>query len=53
MLPASPAALAGATVTGAISREAGILGVNQVLVPATAGLFKAVPGGFMPAQDKQ
>jgi multidrug efflux pump len=30
-----------------------MLGVYLVLVLATAGLFKAVPGGFVPGQDKQ
>ena len=40
-------------VKGAISRKAVMLGVYGVLVLATAGLFKAVPGGFVPGQDKQ
>jgi multidrug efflux pump len=40
-------------VKGAISRKAVMLGVYLVLVLATAGLFKAVPGGFVPGQDKQ
>ncbi|WP_341908348.1 efflux RND transporter permease subunit [Polaromonas sp. YR568] len=37
----------------AISRKAIMLGVYGVLVLATAGLFKAVPSGFVPGQDKQ
>nr|WP_049764263.1 multidrug efflux RND transporter permease subunit [Polaromonas sp. JS666] len=40
-------------VKGAISRKAVMLGVYLVLVLATAGLFKAVPSGFVPGQDKQ
>jgi len=40
-------------VKGAISRKAVMLGVYLVLVLATVGLFKAVPGGFVPGQDKQ
>lgn len=40
-------------VKGAISRKAVMLGVYLVLVVATAGLFKAVPSGFVPGQDKQ
>lgn len=40
-------------VKGAISRKAVMLGVYLVLVLATTGLFKAVPGGFVPGQDKQ
>ncbi len=40
-------------VKGAISRKAIMLGVYGVLVLATAGLFKAVPSGFVPGQDKQ
>ncbi|HEY3046215.1 MAG TPA: multidrug efflux RND transporter permease subunit, partial [Polaromonas sp.] len=40
-------------VKGAISRKAVMLGVYLVLVLATAGIFKAVPGGFVPGQDKQ
>ncbi len=40
-------------VRGAISRKAVMLGVYLVLVLATVGLFKAVPGGFVPGQDKQ
>jgi multidrug efflux pump len=40
-------------VKGAISRKAVMLGVYLLLVLATAGLFKVVPGGFVPGQDKQ
>ena len=40
-------------VKRAISRKAVMLVVYGVLVLATVGLFKAVPGGFVPGQDKQ
>ncbi|MBT3068120.1 efflux RND transporter permease subunit [Rhodoferax sp. U11-2br] len=40
-------------VTGAISRKTLMLVVYMVLVGATVGIFKLVPGGFVPAQDKQ
>jgi multidrug efflux pump len=40
-------------VTRAISRKAVMFGVYLALAFVTAGLFKAVPGGFVPAQDKQ
>ena len=40
-------------VTRALGRKALMFGVYLVLVVATAGLFKAVPGGFVPGQDKQ
>ncbi|MFN3570307.1 MAG: efflux RND transporter permease subunit, partial [Polaromonas sp.] len=40
-------------VKGAISRKALMLLVYGVLVAATVGIFKLVPGGFVPAQDKQ
>jgi multidrug efflux pump len=43
----------GGGVKGVLSRKALMLGIYAVLVLATAGLFKAVPGGFVPAQDKQ
>ena len=36
-----------------ISRKAVMMGVYLALVGLTFGLFKAVPGGFVPAQDKQ
>jgi multidrug efflux pump len=37
----------------ALSRKALFLGVYAVLAVATVGLFKAVPSGFVPGQDKQ
>ena len=40
-------------VTRAISRKAVMVGLYLVLLAVTGGLFKAVPGGFVPAQDKQ
>ena len=40
-------------VTRALGRKAAMLGVYVVLAVVTAGLFKAVPGGFVPQQDKQ
>src|SRR4051812_42568029 len=40
-------------VTRAVSRKALMLGVYVLLALATAGLFKLVPHGFVPAQDKQ
>src|SRR5206468_3036034 len=40
-------------VTRAIARKGVMLGVYAVLAVATAGLFKVVPDGFVPAQDKQ
>ena len=40
-------------VQGAISRKGAMLVVYAVLVGVTALLFKAVPSGFVPAQDKQ
>ena len=36
-----------------ISRKAVMMAVYLVLVGLTFGLFKAVPGGFVPGQDKQ
>ncbi len=36
-----------------LSRKAVMMGVYLVLAVATVGLFKAVPGGFVPSQDKQ
>ncbi|WP_458756808.1 efflux RND transporter permease subunit [Afipia sp. TerB] len=36
-----------------ISRKAVVMGVYVVLIAVTFGLFKTVPGGFVPAQDKQ
>ncbi len=40
-------------VRGALGRKAVMLAVYAVLAVATAGLFKAVPHGFVPSQDKQ
>jgi len=40
-------------VRKALGRKAVMLGVYAVLAVATAGIFKAVPGGFVPTQDKQ
>ncbi|MGA0610676.1 efflux RND transporter permease subunit [Caldimonas sp. KR1-144] len=40
-------------VTRAISRKTVMIGLYVVLLAVTGGLFKAVPGGFVPAQDKQ
>jgi multidrug efflux pump len=40
-------------VRGVLSRKALMLAVYLVLVGAAAVLFKAVPSGFVPAQDKQ
>ncbi|WP_341912814.1 multidrug efflux RND transporter permease subunit [Polaromonas sp. YR568] len=40
-------------VQGAISRKTLMLVLYGVLVAATIGVFKLVPGGFVPAQDKQ
>src|ERR1700730_206152 len=40
-------------VKRAISRKAVVVGIYLVLVGAAFGLFRAVPGGFVPAQDKQ
>ena len=35
------------------SRKAVVMGVYLVLIGLTYGLFKVVPGGFVPGQDKQ
>jgi multidrug efflux pump len=43
----------GRGVRGVLSRKAVMFGIYLVLVGATLGLFKAVPNGFVPAQDKQ
>ncbi|HVZ52761.1 MAG TPA: efflux RND transporter permease subunit, partial [Pseudolabrys sp.] len=40
-------------VTGLLGRKGLIMGVYVVLVGVTIGLFNIVPGGFIPAQDKQ
>ncbi|MBC8130954.1 MAG: efflux RND transporter permease subunit, partial [Rhizobiaceae bacterium] len=43
----------GRGVGGAISRKTLMMGVYFVLVGATVLLFRTVPGGFVPPQDKQ
>ncbi len=43
----------GRGVTGVLSRKALMMGVYLVLVAAAGVLFKAVPEGFVPSQDKQ
>jgi len=43
----------GTGVAGVIRRKAGAMGVYAVLVAATLGVSYLVPGGFVPAQDKQ
>jgi multidrug efflux pump len=40
-------------VTSAISRKTVMVLVYVALAASTLGVFKAVPGGFVPAQDKQ
>ena len=40
-------------VSGVISHRVLMMGIYLALVGATFGLFQAVPGGFVPAQDKQ
>lgn len=40
-------------VSGVIGRKASSLGVYVLLVALTAGIGYIVPGGFVPAQDKQ
>ena len=40
-------------VSGIISRKASALGVYAVLLALTAAVSYVVPGGFVPAQDKQ
>jgi len=40
-------------VKTAISRKTAMLAVYLVLAAATVGLFKLVPSGFVPSQDKQ
>ncbi|OBZ95154.1 transporter [Pararhizobium polonicum] len=40
-------------VKGVISRKTLMMGVYLLLIGATVFLFKAVPGGFVPPQDKQ
>ncbi|MGE8620185.1 MAG: efflux RND transporter permease subunit, partial [Achromobacter spanius] len=43
----------GTGVSNVIRRKAGAMGVYAVLVAATIGVSYLVPGGFVPAQDKQ
>jgi multidrug efflux pump len=43
----------GTTLGRALGRRTLMLVAYGALVLATAGLFKAVPGGFVPGQDKQ
>ena len=43
----------GGGVRRVISRKALMIGVYLVLVGVTFALFRTVPGGFVPAQDKQ
>ena len=40
-------------VRGVISRKTVMMGIYLVLIGATAFMFKSVPGGFVPPQDKQ
>ncbi|MFO7484289.1 efflux RND transporter permease subunit, partial [Oceanibaculum nanhaiense] len=41
------------SLRGVISRKTLMMAVYLLLVGLTAGLFKSVPGGFVPGQDKQ
>ncbi len=43
----------GRGVSGVIARKASAMGVYAVLLALTAGVAWVVPGGFVPAQDKQ
>ncbi|KAF7599606.1 MAG: multidrug efflux RND transporter permease subunit [Candidatus Dactylopiibacterium carminicum] len=43
----------GRGVSGVVARKASAMGVYLVLLAATAGISWLVPGGFVPAQDKQ
>jgi multidrug efflux pump len=43
----------GRGVTGVINRKASATGVYAVLLGLTVGISYVVPGGFVPAQDKQ
>ncbi|MFN3462235.1 MAG: efflux RND transporter permease subunit, partial [Oceanibaculum sp.] len=43
----------GNGLRGVISRKALMMAVYLLLVGLTVGLFKSVPGGFVPGQDKQ
>jgi multidrug efflux pump len=42
-----------ASVGGVLSRKALMIGIYLILLAATGVLFRAVPGGFVPQQDKQ
>jgi multidrug efflux pump len=43
----------GRGVTGVIGRKASAMGVYALLLALTVGISYLVPGGFVPAQDKQ
>ncbi|RJF80528.1 multidrug efflux RND transporter permease subunit [Oleomonas cavernae] len=43
----------GTGVTRIVSRKAVMMGLYLVLIGATVFLFRAIPGGFVPGQDKQ
>jgi multidrug efflux pump len=43
----------GASLGRVISRKAVMMGIYLVLIGVTAVVFRAVPGGFVPSQDKQ
>ncbi len=43
----------GRSVGGLLSRKSVVMVVYLALAGATYGMFNAVPGGFVPAQDKQ
>ena len=43
----------GRSVGGLLSRKSVVMFVYMALAGATYGIFNAVPGGFVPAQDKQ
>ena len=43
----------GKSVGGLLNRKSIVMVVYVILAAATYGMFNAVPGGFVPAQDKQ
>ncbi|MBS0536816.1 MAG: multidrug efflux RND transporter permease subunit [Proteobacteria bacterium] len=43
----------GGGVSRLLGRKTVVMGVYLVLVAVTVGMFKIVPGGFIPSQDKQ
>ena len=43
----------GGGVTGLLGRKTIVMGVYVVLVGVTIAMFRIVPGGFIPSQDKQ